>query len=219
MKETDPGTLGSDVVRTRESAPSAGPSCEPSPCSGPHDRERALCEPNVIALEQGLSILGRLDAERYRAAPIGLAPSGVGRHLRHVYDYYQCFLHGLDSGHLDYDRRERDERFERDPAYAAERLRELIERLGRLPGDLHDRALQVRMDVEPEALASARWCRSTIGRELRFLASHTIHHFALIDLLLRAQGFECGAGFGVAPSTLQHQREAKPCAPSPGSSD
>jgi hypothetical protein len=50
------------------------------------------------------------------------------------------------------------------------------------------------------------WCRSTVARELQFLLSHTIHHYALIALVLRLQGFTTGEEFGVNPSTLRHWR-------------
>lgn len=47
------------------------------------------------------------------------------------------------------------------------------------------------------------WSDSSVKRELQFLVSHTVHHYALIKELLRREGFDPGAEFGVAPSTLQ----------------
>ena len=47
-------------------------------------------------------------------------------------------------------------------------------------------------------------------RELQFLVSHTIHHYALIGVLLAAEGFDVSLEFpefGVAPSTLTHWKE------------
>jgi hypothetical protein len=35
-----------------------------------------------------------------------------------------------------------------------------------------------------------------------------VHHYALIALILRLQGFNPAAEFGVAPSTLQHWQRA-----------
>jgi hypothetical protein len=34
-----------------------------------------------------------------------------------------------------------------------------------------------------------------------------VHHYALIGALLRVQGVDPGAEFGVAPSTLEHRRQ------------
>jgi hypothetical protein len=47
-----------------------------------------------------------------------------------------------------------------------------------------------------------------VGRELQYLLSHTIHHYAIIGSILRAQGVEPGPDFGVAPSTLRHWGKA-----------
>jgi hypothetical protein len=52
----------------------------------------------------------------------------------------------------------------------------------------------------------AVWCRSSVSRELQFLLSHTVHHYALIAMTLRAAGVELDEELGVAPSTLAYQR-------------
>jgi hypothetical protein len=68
-----------------------------------------------------------------------------------------------------------------------------------------------------ESAAGALWQSSALGRELVVLLSHTIPHYALIAVLLRARGSEPPAAFGVAPSTLAHwQEERTACAPRPG---
>ena len=175
---------------------------------------------NAAVLQQGLAVYAQLDDARYTAVPEGLAHNGVGSHFRHIHDYYRCFLRGIADGRIDYDRRLRDERFEVDRTYAA---RELAHTLGELlalePRDA-ERPVWVKMDAEDggEGLTAEQlWSRSTLGRELRFLLSHTIHHYALIAMILKVQGFDCGREFGVAPSTLEYWKAGAVCAPSPGS--
>ena len=57
---------------------------------------------------------------------------------------------------------------------------------------------------------------STVSRELLFAGSHAIHHFAIIAVLMRAQGRTVSYDFGKAPSTLTYMRcvsgEAGVCA-------
>jgi hypothetical protein len=48
---------------------------------------------------------------------------------------------------------------------------------------------------------------SSLGRELHFLVSHTVHHYAIVRLLLENPDAVDHA-FGVAPSTLAWQRTA-----------
>jgi hypothetical protein len=62
-------------------------------------------------------------------------------------------------------------------------------------------------DIGDPASASA-WSPSSVGRELQALLGHTVHHYAIIALLLRVEGIEPGEEFGVAPSTLAHWRAA-----------
>ena len=61
--------------------------------------------------------------------------------------------------------------------------------------------------IEPNGLTDGgHGCPSTVRRELIFLVSHTVHHYALIAVMLRHQAVGLPADFGVAPSTLRHQR-------------
>ncbi|QDU65587.1 hypothetical protein [Engelhardtia mirabilis] len=192
--------------------------------ASPERRETLLAAQNVVVLEQGLEVFERLGgtsadgrslAALYTAVPDGLTQSGVGGHFRHIHDYYRCFLGGLESGRVDYDLRARDPRFETELAYAGTELRGTIERLCEIVG--RDDELVVKMDEDHSPGAPDPWSRSTVMRELRFLLSHTIHHYALIAMILKVQGFDCGSGFGVAPSTLEYWETRTSCAPSPGS--
>ena len=45
---------------------------------------------------------------------------------------------------------------------------------------------------------------TTVGRELAFLLSHTVHHNALIAVLVKTLGVTVPEDFGYAPSTLAH---------------
>ena len=62
--------------------------------------------------------------------------------------------------------------------------------------------------------------RSSVGRELVFLASHTAHHFAVLQAYCEQLGLCAPAELGKAPSTLAHERavRSEPLIPSlPGS--
>jgi uncharacterized damage-inducible protein DinB len=47
---------------------------------------------------------------------------------------------------------------------------------------------------------------SSAFRELQFLASHTIHHHAMVALLCRVAGQPVPEHLGLAPSTLRQRR-------------
>ena len=162
---------------------------------------------NVSLLEQARILLARIDDSAYvRASPLN--PEGsVGRHLRHCLDFYRCLLDGLPLGRIDYTHRERAGEIELRREAAGERIRGLVDELQSLEVIAH-RPVLVR-DEEHRDAAPAGWSRSSLARELQFVASHTLHHLALIGMLLRSLGMEPGPGFGTAPSTLRHRVEGR----------
>lgn len=156
---------------------------------------------NIYLLEQGASLLRQLDDQVYAAVPAEISKSGIGAHLRHCLDFYDSFLRGIELGKVDYDLRERNELIEINRFAALAKIRELVDRLRRVCIG-RDLELLVKRENEHSFLSSA-WDRSSIQRELQFLFSHTVHHYALINVFLRLQGIQPAPDFGVAPSTLK----------------
>ena len=158
---------------------------------------------NTAVLDQGLELIDALLGSSSAKGALRVAP-----HFRHCIDFYDCFLSGLETGRIDYDARSRSAELESDLGSVDQALRRIRERLLGI-GSLSPRTpVQARSDAPEE---NSPWTSSTLGRELLFLLSHTIHHYALIDLMLREEGFEPPSEFGVAPSTLRHlERETEP---------
>ena len=169
----------------------------------------ALLADSLGLLEQGVLLLEELDDALYALPEPALGLAGVGAHLRHCVDFYRRFLDGLEDRRVDYDRRQRDARLETDRGYALERLRELVVELRARAGQLPDAALSVKSD-SPDS--RPLWTASSVERELLALFSHTIHHYALMAVVLRKNGHPPRESFGVAPSTLRHWRSHQPCA-------
>lgn len=157
-----------------------------------HDNQRLLDQ-----LERALLPVG-LEEYTHEAPELGLSP--LGAHTRHVLDVYDALLQGHAQGRVDYDARARDHRTEQDRSHALLRIRRTHRALGGLISS-EDRSLRVRLDAAP---GEALWTQSSLGRELVACASHTVHHLALMAVLLRSQGHPPEDGFGVAPSTLRH---------------
>ena len=163
-----------------------------------------LVDSNIRFLAQGVQLLHRVSPADYvRRGEFGLSPAGG--HIRHVLDHYACFLTGLTSGTIDYDARTRAADVEQHPTRAIEIANDIMAQLDELGAIDVDRVLRVRMNcgsahIEPRG--------STAGRELQFLVSHTVHHYALVRAVLAEGGLTIGAHFGVAPSTLQHESDS-----------
>lgn len=161
-------------------------------------RRMVLIQINIRWLRQALRLLEIVDDTTYRA-------TRAGAHLRHVVEFYQSFLAGLEFSHIDYDARKRDQAIERSRDAAASAIRAIIHALETDPELAGERLVWVRMeDAEANGVRDG-FMESSISRELQVLSSHTVHHFALIAMMLRAQGVQLDADFGVAPSTLRYR--------------
>jgi uncharacterized damage-inducible protein DinB len=175
----------------------------------PRDREHWTAK-NIAILKQGIDSLAAMDDHIYTNDRLLPGTDSIGAHTRHCLEFYQCFLTGLEAGMIDYDQRKRDIRVQQERLFAAEQLKATIEQLARLAERDIQKHLLVKTDQRNESDDDIIWSRSSLQRELQFLLSHTIHHYAIIAMLLRLQGCEPGEEFGVAPSTLDywHQRNA-----------
>lgn len=160
---------------------------------------------NLSLLRQGVELLRELDDSVYRPARRKHEASHrVGPHIRHCIDAYRCLLDGLASGIVDYDARTRDSRVETDRRTGLAALEQLIEELRRLESLDARHEIRVLVDTPGGVEADEASGRSTLYRELQFLVGHTVHHYALIAMILRQHGLDPGREFGVAPSTLRH---------------
>lgn len=169
-------------------------------------------EGNLMVLAQAVEVLNRLDDRTYATGGAQGGRSAVGVHFRHVFDHYHAFLAGIAHDEIDYDQRQRQVPLEEDRRLALAAARGLITDIRRLPAELTDRDVRVTVRSVTDRDGVPDWSRSSLKRELQFLVSHTVHHYALIKEVLRQEGFEAGAEFGVAPSTLASRGRTPACA-------
>ncbi len=151
----------------------------------------------VAVLRQGIDLIESLDDKLFTLCEES-EKSSVGTHFRHNLDFLTNFLSGFQSGKIDYNERERNFLVETDRRYAIARFREMIRKLE----DLTAAMLEKKVLVRSETIESL-WCESSAMRELEFMQSHSIHHYALIQSKLASGGFAVPPDFGVAPSTLE----------------
>jgi hypothetical protein len=157
------------------------------------------------ALEDLAGFLSAISATDYQRPSAILAGSTLGRHARHCIDHFECLLAGIPFGLVDYDARNRDAAIECDRNFAIARCRSLatdvLANLRPLPATAPV-LVRIASDLEGEIPPQ----RSSLGRELLFVQSHAVHHFALLCAIAREHGLAVAADFGVAPSTLRHRR-------------
>lgn len=164
---------------------------------------RALLADNVAMLRQAERLLRRLSDAGYRQRFDLLYGGSIGAQLRHVLDHYDSFLDGLPRGEIDYADRQRNQGTEEVRLSGIVEVQRVCAGLERVGGMSDDRPLRVRS----VGMDRATWMDTTSARELEFLASHGIHHLAMIGVMCGLQGVSIEPGFGVAPSTLRWWRQ------------
>ncbi len=160
----------------------------------------------LFQIEQAVLLLQGLDEAQYTMAHMHCFGGSIGGHLRHCVEHFECFLAGYEDGKVDYTSRAREKDLETSPTLAGKRLEAIAGRLRSLEkeGYSHTRKITVKGDLKGVPEEEITWQDSSVGRELQFLASHTIHHFALVAIMCQALGVTPAEGFGFAPSTLVH---------------
>jgi hypothetical protein len=133
----------------------------------------------------------------------------VGPHLRHVIEHYSALLTPLLTSEkvpqIEYDARVRDRSIETSPNVARGRIRSLQGQLSALTD------LQLHTPVTVHLLGGAAGeaalaVPSTVARELMFVASHAVHHFALVARYCQQNAIATPVEFGMAPATIAHAR-------------
>lgn len=160
-------------------------------------------------LGQARELAERIPSEQLSAPHAHCFGGTIGQHLRHCLDHFERARLGLETGLVDYDARARGTIEETDAEAAVRRLDQLIAWFETHQATFENAApVRVKVDCGLEEGGSQEQEggeNSTIGRELQFLVSHTLHHFAIIAIMCEAQGIPLAPGFGVAPSTLRYE--------------
>jgi uncharacterized damage-inducible protein DinB len=161
----------------------------------------------VLALAQRLeelaSVVGGLPGDVYCARLASPHSGSIGEHVRHCLDHVSILLRADELQTLSYDHRQRGTAVETDPRDAVACIRLLQDAIEAWAMRSLDEPIRVACMLSTEGDAVIGW--STLARELAFVVSHTIHHQAMIGLLLATRGYAVPNRFGHAPSTPGRQ--------------
>jgi len=155
-------------------------------------------------LEQGEALLAGLSDAQYGEAAFGATT--IGAHYRHSLEHFKILFETIKDSHIDYDRRERDIDLETRRLTALKTTRDFREAARFLATLSPERPIEVRSKISHASLLSCS-APSTIGREIMYAVSHAIHHHALIAMICGLNRIAVPEDFGIAPSTIAHQRE------------
>ncbi len=133
--------------------------------------------------------------------------SSIGAHVRHCIEHVEEFLKGCQTGRINYDKRKRDKALETSSSLALEKVQTLKKKLKNLQKSNSFKKKDLVLDFILHEKEQFRYlsCPSNLSRELLFLFQHTLHHLALLDLMLKERKIDIFL-LSQAPSTLAYRR-------------
>jgi uncharacterized damage-inducible protein DinB len=162
-------------------------------------RAGAPARPLAALLWQLASVIGGLTDAQYRAERAREVSGSIGGHVRHCLDHVEALVTGIPVGKVNYDSRRRGTAVETSREAALAEIQRLVADVECMSSHVLSRPLEVlgALDTNGAHLTAP----SSVARELAFVVSHTIHHLAVVALLLHGLGVAVPPRFGYAPST------------------
>ena len=112
--------------------------------------------------------------------------SSAGSHMRHIIDHYLALMSGLKNDLIDYDVRVRGSEIESSPQLAMEKLEEIAFWIKSLSADELNKTITLSTEVSV-INKNVQQVKTSVVRELVFVGSHAVHHYAMIALITFAQ--------------------------------
>ncbi len=167
-------------------------------------------EGNKALIGDLLGVLSQINGTEYCQPMALLNGSSIGKHVRHIYDFYHCLIQGIAVNKVDYASRERNPEIESSPSYAQGAFDQIVQRLA----NIEDDDIIVLSDFSCSYKVNRLMVNSTINRELMFIHDHAVHHFAImkIGIVQHLPQIKLNPSFGMAPATVRfEQKQVKSC--------
>jgi hypothetical protein len=163
-------------------------------------------EGQLETVKQAKAFLQDLTVEKYQLVITPHFVSSAGTHMRHILDHYLALKDGVNTGVVNYNKRNRFASVESCPLEALQawqKIEQWLEEVNKLDADL---PLTIECETSITKTQNTQ-TQSTLARELVFVASHAIHHFSLLAVINSLLGNKEDVDFGIAPTTATYIRQ------------
>lgn len=162
-----------------------------------------LAKATFEILSQLINLLEQMRDEEYVQPLEVISQNTIGKHVRHIVEFYEEMLKGIDTGTINYDARSRNLELETDKKLVIYTLNNINSKLFT---SFLDKSLKLAcaFDLNEEI----QLIDTTLKREIAYNIEHTIHHFAIIKIAINTnfEDISLPDNFGVAYSTIKHQQ-------------
>jgi uncharacterized damage-inducible protein DinB len=162
-----------------------------------------LIQENIRLLQQAAAVIEPMTDDCYLAEE-SPAVSSVAKHFRHIFNHFEAIL-SADGNAVDYETRQRGTEIETQRSAALDKIRNLIvqmEKLSTTASDTTPLSIE-RIIRNADGMIRTTQYPTSLARELDFVHQHTVHHYAMIALILRQYGVAVAPDFGMSPATLR----------------
>jgi len=154
-------------------------------------------------IDQIIHLLDQIPVNDFNRSLDVYEDATLGKHFRHVYEFFDCLVDQCNCGELDYGKRKREQSIENSPLVARDHFVTLLDRITQLQ---EEQKIKVYTDFTDED-GSRHAVDTTVGREIMYAYDHAVHHLAIVRIGLASLSptIEFDTTLGVAASTVQHQ--------------
>ncbi|TND05100.1 MAG: hypothetical protein FD123_3720 [Bacteroidetes bacterium] len=164
----------------------------------------SLQETSATIMKQIIGVVDQLGETGFSKPLSVLNGNTIGKHVRHIVEFYDCLVRGYCGGIVNYDERKRDQLLETDKKQAVGTMKRIVLILELF----EDKPLELRASYADngEIISGT----SSFNRELVYNIEHAIHHMAIIAIALRSDFplVSIPENFGVAYSTTRYTQAA-----------
>jgi len=148
-------------------------------------------------------VLQQLDDNQY-TQEIDLLSATIGKHTRHIVNFYETIALKSECSTLNYDNRQREVLMETNIDFLLNRFAKTIQAFECLEED------EVVLLISNFNVANNDnyTLKTSMGRELLYAFEHAVHHMAIIKIGLKYAfpQVNISANFGIAPSTIKYRK-------------
>ena len=156
----------------------------------------------IESLDQLALIVSKLSQVQFQQSLETLNQNSIGKHVRHVVEFFECLLIGSLDSVVNYDKRERNLLLENNVKFTLSRIEELQSEIE----NYQDKSLTLLADYGSGPMV----IETNLFRELVYNIEHCVHHLAIIKISMQANfpAIELEENLGVAYSTQQFQNQS-----------
>ena len=149
-------------------------------------------------LSNAISLIDAIDDDIYTNTTVGPYYSSIGSHVRHLLDFFDCIINGLETNNIDLTARKRDEVISTNREAAKNHIVDIQQKLTSFADVNTDYLLHVTDNLGEGNVTIMYTLESVLAQA----NTHATHHYAIISYMLSTLNVNVEIpGFGYNPST------------------